>query len=107
MNYACSVALSFANRKSKVAAMSIAVRFFSFLFCVVAILGNVEREAPIVFAARGHGGDIIVNYAKMRSRVASGFIEKANEIADAVAVFQDLAQATSKLREQIDQHCSK
>ena len=86
--------------------MSIAVRFFSFLFCVVAILGNVEREAPIVFAARGHG-DIIVNYAKMRSRVASGFIEKANEIADAVAVFQDLAQTISKLREQIDQHCSK
>ena len=87
-------------------AMSIAVRFFSFFLCFIAILGNVEREAPVVFSARGHG-DHIVSYAEIRSRVAFGFIEKANEIADAVAVFQDLTKATSKLSEQIAQHCSK
>ena len=86
--------------------MFIALRVLCFSMCFSAILGNVEREAPIVFSGRGHG-DNIVNYAEMRTRVARAFIEKANEIAEAVAVFQHLSKATSNLSEQIVQHCSK
>ena len=50
---------------------------------------------------------VIVNYAEIRARVANGFIEKANEMADALAVLQDLSRASSGLREQISKHCPK
>ena len=66
----------------------------------------MEREAPVVLFARGRGGNI-VNYAEVRARVSHGFIEKANEMADAIAVLQDLSKATSGLSEQIAKHCSK
>ena len=83
-----------------------ALRILCFFVSFFASLGNAEREAPIIFAGRGRGG-LSVNYAEIRSRVASGFLEKANEMAEAVAVFQDLSKATVILSEQIVQHCSK
>ena len=70
-------------------------------------MGNLEREQSGAFPARGHGGGASVNYAEIRSRVAHGFIEKANEMADALAVLQELSTATSGLNEQITKHCSK
>ena len=36
-----------------------------------------------------------------------GFIEKANEMANAIVVLQDLSKATVDLSEQIAMHCGK
>ena len=38
-----------------------------------------------------------INYADVRRRVGSAFAEKANEIADAVAVVQSLSRETTRL----------
>ncbi len=38
-----------------------------------------------------------INYADVRRRVGSAFAEKANEIADAVAVVQGLSRETTRL----------
>jgi len=38
-----------------------------------------------------------INYANVRGRVGSAFAEKANEIADAVAVVQGLSRETTRL----------
>ena len=38
-----------------------------------------------------------INYADVRRRVGSAFAEKANEIADAVAVVQGLSRETARL----------
>ena len=38
-----------------------------------------------------------INYADVRGRVGSAFAEKANEIADAVAVVQSLSRETTRL----------
>merc|ERR1712113_802617 len=83
------------------------LRCICFFACLCGIMGNLEREQSGAFSARGHGGGVIVNYAEIRSRVAHGFIEKANEMADALAVLQELSIATSGLSEQITKHCSK
>ena len=37
-----------------------------------------------------------VNYADVRARVANAFAEKANELADAIAVVQGLSKDTSR-----------
>lgn len=82
------------------------LRIICFFLCFRGAMGSAEREAPILLAVNGHGSNI-VNYAEIRARVARGFIEKANEMADALAVFQDLSKTTLGLREQIADHCSK
>ena len=45
------------------------------------------------------------NYAEVRKRVRYAFSEKANEIADAIAVVQSLSAEGSKLLEEIDAQC--
>ena len=82
------------------------LRLVCFFACLRGAMGGAEREAPVVLSVHGHG-DSIVNYAVIRARVARGFIEKANEMADAIAVLQDLSKTTLGLREQIAQHCAK
>ena len=47
-----------------------------------------------------------VDYAEVRKRVRYAFSEKANEIADAIAVVQSLSAEGSKLLEEIDAQCS-
>ena len=37
-----------------------------------------------------------INYADVRARVANAFAEKANELADAIAVVQGLSKDTSR-----------
>ena len=86
--------------------LSSILRCICFFACLCGILGNLERERSVALSARGHGGGI-VNYAEIRARVANGFIEKANEMADALAVLQELSKATSSLSEQITKHCPK
>ena len=86
--------------------MTILFRCICFFVCLCGILGNVEREGFVALGSRGQKG-AIVNYAEIRARVANGFIEKANEMADALAVLQDLSRASSGLREQISKHCPK
>jgi hypothetical protein len=43
----------------------------------------------------------------VRARVARGFPEKANEIADTISVLQDISRATVDLTEKISVHCSQ
>ena len=47
-----------------------------------------------------------IDYAEVRTRVRYAFSEKANEIADAIAVVQGLSAEGSKLLEEIDAQCS-
>ena len=47
-----------------------------------------------------------IDYADVRKRVRYAFSEKANEIADAIAVVQNLSAEGSKLLEEIDAQCS-
>ena len=47
-----------------------------------------------------------IDYAEVRKRVRYAFSEKANEIADAIAVVQRLSAEGSKLLEEIDAQCS-
>ena len=77
------------------------LRLLSFCLCLCAV---VSGESSIAFAAHGKFGSS-VNYADVRARVAHGFIEKANEMANAIAVLQDLSRATVDLSEQIATHC--
>ena len=46
-----------------------------------------------------------IDYAEGRQRVRYAFSEKANEIADAIAVVQGLSAEGSKLLEEIDAQC--
>ena len=87
--------------------MTFLLRCICFFACLCGVLGNVEREGFVALASRGQSGGAIVNYAEIRARVANGFIEKANEMADALAVLQDLSRASFGLREQISKHCPK
>ena len=86
--------------------MSTFLRFLVFSACLCGVLGGDWRQSPLAFGARAKGGSV-VNYAEVRARVARGFVEKANEMADAIAVLQDLSRATVGLNEQITKHCSK
>ena len=86
-------------------AMSALLRFLSFCVCICGVLGGVWRESSGAFASATGGR--VVNYAEVRARVTHGFVEKANEMADAIAVLQDLSRATVDLTEQITKHCSK
>ena len=47
-----------------------------------------------------------IDYAEVRKRVGYAFSEKANEIADAIAVVQSLSAEGSKLLEEIDAQCA-
>merc|ERR1711907_32790 len=46
------------------------------------------------------------NYADVRKRVANAFAEKANEIADAIAVVQGLSKEAARLLSDIDAQCA-
>lgn len=47
-----------------------------------------------------------INYADVRKRVQHAFAEKANEIAEAIAVVQSLSKEGSTLLEEIDSQCA-
>ena len=79
------------------------LRLLSFCVCLCTV---VSSASPIAFTTRGKSGSS-VNYADVRARVTHGFIEKANEMANAIAVLQDLSKATVDLSEQIAMHCGK
>ena len=46
-----------------------------------------------------------VNYFEVRTRVAHAFAGKANEMADAISVVQNLSKGMTRLLEKIDTHC--
>lgn len=46
------------------------------------------------------------NYADVRKRVGNAFAEKANEIADAIAVVQGLSKEATRLLGDIDAQCA-
>ena len=48
---------------------------------------------------------MLVYYAEVRKRVQNAFGEKANEIADTIAVIQSLSKEGASLLEQIDAQC--
>ena len=48
----------------------------------------------------------LVDYAEVRKRVTRSFPEKAYEIADVIAVLQELSRNTLDLSTQISAHCS-
>ena len=86
--------------------MSAVLRVMCFCLCFCGIVAEVKSEAPFALVARGHSGSIM-NYGEIRARLVHGFVQKANEMADAVAVLQNLSKETSALSEQIVKHCSK
>lgn len=47
-----------------------------------------------------------INYADVRKRVSYAFAEKANEIADAIAVVQSLSKEGAALLEEIKTQCA-
>ena len=51
------------------------------------------------------GSSVLVYYAEVRKRVQNAFGEKANEIADTIAVIQSLWKEGASLLEQIDAQC--
>ena len=66
------------------------------------------QEKPAAFVARSaRSSSSTINYAEVRARVARGFPEKANEIADTISVLQDISRATVDLTEKISVHCSQ
>ena len=86
--------------------MAAVLRILCFFVCFCGAAGRVGHEAPGAFFAQVRGGNI-ANYAEVRARVEHGFVEKANEIADTLAVLQDLSKATSGLIDLVSQHCAK
>ena len=82
------------------------LRLLAISACLSFVFGAVPRESPAAFAGHAKRGGV-VNYAEVRARVTHGFAEKANEMADAIAVLQDLSRATLGLTEDITKHCSK
>ena len=75
--------------------------FCCFLFALIAL-----SEKPVAFVASSKISNS-VNYADVRARVAKSFPEKANEIANLIAVLQDLSKATVDLTKQISTHCQQ
>ena len=63
-----------------------------------------RRTADVVAHGVSGGG---INYAEVRTRVAHGFAEKANEIADAIAVLHEISKATADLTDKISKRCSE
>ena len=77
------------------------MRFLAFCFSMFAVaasdsLGSVTKVE----------NTDIVNYAEVRKRVTRSFPEKANEIADVIAVLQEISRSTLDLSQQSSAHCA-
>ena len=81
--------------------MSVFKRFLAFCFWIFAL----SASDALGVAAMTRNTDL-VNYAEVRKRVTRSFPEKANEIADVIAVLQEISQSTVDLSKQISTHCS-
>ena len=81
--------------------MPVLMRLLSFCFWIFA----VSASAALGVAATTENTDS-VNYAEVRKRVTRSFPEKANEIADVIAVLQEISRSTVDLSKQISAHCS-
>ena len=81
--------------------MSVFKRFLAFCFWIFAF----SASDALGVAAMTRNTDL-VNYAEVRKRVTRSFPEKANEIADVIAVLQELSRSTVDLSKQISAHCS-
>ena len=81
--------------------MPVFMRFLAFCFWIFA----VSTSDALGVAATTENTDL-VNYAEVRKRVTRSFPEKANEIADVIAVLQEISRSTVDLSKQISAHCS-
>lgn len=81
--------------------MPVIMRFLAFFFWLFA-----GAAADSLGAAAKIANTDLVNYAEVRKRVTRSFPEKANEIADVIAVLQELSRNTLDLSTQISAHCS-
>ena len=81
--------------------MPVFMRFLAFCFWIFA----VSADDALGVAATTENTDS-VNYAEVRKRVTRSFPEKANEIADVIAVLQEISWSTVDLSKQISTHCS-
>ena len=81
--------------------MPVFMRFLAFCFWIFA----VSTSDALGVAATTENTDS-VNYAEVRKRVTRSFPEKANEIADVIAVLQEISRSTVDLSKQISAHCS-
>jgi hypothetical protein len=86
--------------------MSALMRLFALCAFLCGALCSAWQEKSAAFVTRSESSTT-VNYAAVRARVAHGFSEKANEIADTIAVLQDISRATMDLTDQISVHCSQ
>ena len=68
---------------------------YVFLFLLLWDNGGCEERSAFhfTFVDRGHSGRKM-NYGEMRARLVYGFVEKANEMANAIAVLHDLLTET-------------
>ena len=81
--------------------MPLFTRFLAFCFWIFAASASIALGV----AASTENPDL-VNYAEVRKRVTRSFPEKANEIADVIAVLQEISRSTVDLSKQISTHCS-
>ena len=81
--------------------MSMFMRFLAFCFCIFA-----DNASHALGAASATENTDLVNYAEVRKRVTRSFPEKANEIADVIAVLQEISRSTVDLSKQISARCS-
>ena len=81
--------------------MPMFMRFLAFCFWIFA----VSTSDALGVAATTENTDL-VNYAEVRNRVTRSFPEKANEIADVIAVLQEISRSTLDLSQQISAHCA-
>ena len=56
-------------------------------------MADVKSEALFTFVDRGHSGSKM-NYGEIQARHVYGFVEKANEMANAIALLQNLVTET-------------
>ena len=83
------------------------IRWLSFYVCFQLALSSAagsDRAESLTARDKGSG---TVNYADIRARVAHGFAEKGYEIANVVALLQDISKATVDLTDKISAHCSQ
>ena len=74
--------------------------------CLRVAYGSTMWRHGVGASSHRSNGRGDVNYANVRARVAHGFAEKANEIAETIAVLQDIAIATVDLTDKISARCS-
>ena len=81
--------------------MAVFMRFLAFCFWIFAV-----SASDALGAASATESTDLVNYAEVRKRVTRSFPEKANEIADVIAVLQEISRSTLDLSQQISAHCA-